>query len=63
MVKTGDNSKFIQGEQIVCFLIQVFLNIDDVMAHKFDTRTLAEENIPATVKDNDILEAIFIEVL
>ena len=57
-----DDRKFIEGEEVICFLIEFALQVDDVHPVEVDPGAFTEEDIAAAVEGDDIADAIFLEV-
>jgi len=62
VIEIDHDGQLIEGKQVVGFLIQVFLQIDDVVALEVGAGAFAEENIPTTIKNHDIPESVFSKV-
>lgn len=63
VLKTDHYGKLVEGEQIIRFLIQLFLQVYDIVPSEIDPGAFAEEYVAPAVEGDDIPEPVFFEVL
>lgn len=62
MLKINDLGELVEGEQVISLFIELFLQVNDVVAVKPASGALAQENIPAPIEGDEVAEAVLTQV-
>lgn len=62
MFKINDFGEFVEGEQVISFFIEFFLQVNDVVVVKLAFGVFVQENILVFIEGDEVMEVVFMQV-